>query len=149
MAHTYCSSLFHCVFSTKDRRKLIAPDLQPRLWAYMGGIARENGITALGVGGTDDHARLLLSLPSSTTIAEAMQKIKGGSSRWMHEGCGLAAFECQKGYGAFTIGVSQVVSTLAYIAGQAEHHKKRDFQAEFLAILRQHGIEYNPRFVWG
>ena len=113
MSHTYCSSLFHCVFSTKDRGKAIAPELQERLWAYMGGIARENGIKALGVGGTEDHAHLLLSLPSTMTIAEAMQKIKGGSSLWLHESCGLTGFEWQKGYGAFTIGISQVDATVA------------------------------------
>ena len=149
MAHTYCSSLFHCVFSTRERGKVIAPELQDRLWAYMGGIARENGMVALGVGGTEDHVHLLLSLPSTMTIAGAMQKIKGGSSLWLHETCGLTGFEWQKGYGAFSIGVSQMAATVAYIAGQAEHHRKRDFQAEFLAILNQHGIEYDPRYVWG
>lgn len=149
MAHTYCSSLFHCVFSTRERRKVIAPDLQERLWAYMGGIARENGMMALGVGGTEDHAHLLLSLPSTMNIAGAMRKIKGGSSLWLHESCGLTGFEWQKGYGAFTIGVSRMDATLVYIAGQTEHHKKRNFQSEFLAILKQHGIDYDPRFVWG
>ena len=79
----------------------------------------------------------------------SMQKIKGGSSLWLHESCGLTGFEWQKGYGAFTIGVSQVEATAKYIAGQTEHHRKRDFQAEFLAILKQHGIEYDLRFVWG
>ena len=99
MAHTYCSALFHCVFSTKERRKAIAPELQERLWAYIGGIARENEMRALAVGGTDDHAHILLSLPSSVAIAEAMRKIKGGSSRWLHEACGLMGFEWQQGYG--------------------------------------------------
>jgi putative transposase len=149
MAHTYCSSLFHCVFSTKERQAVITPELQGRLWAYMGGIARENEMKALGVGGTDNYAHLLLSLPSSVSVAGAMQKIKGGSSRWLHESCGLTGFEWQKGYGAFSIGCSQVDATLAYIAGQREHHQKRDFQAEFLSILKRHGIEYDPRYVWG
>jgi REP element-mobilizing transposase RayT len=149
MAHTYCSALFHCVFSTKERRGAIAPELQERLWAYMGGIARENGMKALAVRGTDDHVHLLLSLPSSVTIAEAMRKIKGGSSLWLHESCGLTGFEWQKGYGAFSIGCSQVDATVAYIAGQQEHHRKRDFQAEYLSILKRHGIEYDPRYVWG
>jgi REP element-mobilizing transposase RayT len=141
--------MFHCVFSTKDREKAIAPELQERLWAYLGGIARKYDMTALGVGGTDDHVHLVLSLPSNSSIAGAMQKIKGGSSLWLHERCGLAGFEWQKGYGAFTIGCSQVDATLAYVAGQKEHHKKRDFQAEFLAILKRHGIDYDPRYVWG
>jgi hypothetical protein len=82
-------------------------------------------------------------------IAEAMRKIKSGSSRWLHESCGLTGFEWQLGYGAFTIGCSQVDATVAYIAGQNEHHRKRDFQAEFLAILKQHGMEYDLRYVWG
>ncbi|HEV2487076.1 MAG TPA: transposase [Terracidiphilus sp.] len=73
MSHTYCCSLFHCVFSTKERRKTIVPEVQPRLWAYMGGIAREQEMKALAIGGTDDHVRLLLSLPSSLAIAKAMQ----------------------------------------------------------------------------
>ena len=71
MSHTYCCSLFHCVFSTKERRKIIAPEIQPRLWAYMGGIAREHDMKALVIGGTDDHAHLLLSLASS------LPKLKG------------------------------------------------------------------------
>jgi len=149
MSHTYCSSLFHCVFSTRERRDAIVAELQDRLWAYMGGIARENGMTALGVGGTGDHAHLLLSLPSTMAIAEAMRKIKGGSSQWLHESCGLTGFEWQKGYGAFSVGCSQVDATVAYIAGQKEHHRKRDFQTEFLSILKRHGIEYDPRYVWG
>jgi putative transposase len=149
MAHTYCSALFHCVFSTKERRRAIAPELQKRLSAYMGGIARENEMKALAVGGTEDQIHLLLSLPSTLTIAEAMRKIKGGSSRWLHESCGLTGFEWQKGYGAFSIGCSQVDATRAYIAGQREHHRKRDFQAEFLSILKRHGIDYDPQYVWG
>jgi REP element-mobilizing transposase RayT len=115
----------------------------------MGGIARENEMKALAAGGMDDHAHLLLSLPSSVAIAEAMRKIKSGSSRWLHESCGLTRFEWQEGYGAFTIGLSQVDATVAYIAGQTEHHQKRDFQAEFLAIFKQHRIEYDSRYVWG
>ena len=149
MAHTYCSSLFHCVFSTKERRRIIAPDVQPRLWAYMGGIAREHDLKAIAVGGTDDHVHILLSLPSTAPIAKAMREIKSASSRWMHETCDLPDFEWQEGYGAFSIGQAQVVATLAYIAGQQEHHQKRDYQAEFVAILKKHRIEFDPHYVWG
>jgi REP element-mobilizing transposase RayT len=148
MAHTFCSSLYHCVFSTKGRRRAIPSDAQDRLWAYMGGIAREYGMTALGVGGLDDHAHLLLSLPSSVAVATAMREIKSGSSRFLHEACKLPAFEWQQGYGAFSIGHAQIDATLAYINSQKEHHRQRDFQAEFLAILEKHSIAYDPRYIW-
>lgn len=149
MSHTYCCSLFHCVFSTKERRKTILPEIQPRLWAYMGGIAREHQMKALGIGGIDDHVHLLLSLPSSLPVADAMREIKSNSSRWLHETCAMREFEWQEGYGAFSIGWSQISATLQYIARQEEHHRKRDFQAEFLAFLKKHRIEYDPRYIWG
>jgi|SRR6185437_5696877 len=141
MPHTFSSLLFHCVFATKDRRPMIVPDLQARLWAYIGGIAREHGMKALAVGGTEDHLHVLLSLPANLDMARAMRVIKSGSSRWMHETAGQPEFAWQEGYGAFSIGRSQVAATVAYINGQREHHRKRDFQAEFAAILKKHGIE--------
>jgi REP element-mobilizing transposase RayT len=149
MPHTYCSSLFHCVFSTKERRPTIVPEVQDRLWAYLGGIAREHNMKALAVGGMEDHVHVLLSLPSSLAIAKAMREIKSGSSRWMHEPGELPSFAWQEGYAAFSIGVTQLESTLGYIARQKEHHKRRDFQAEFLAFLKKHHIAYDPRYVWG
>jgi REP element-mobilizing transposase RayT len=124
MSHTYCSSLFHCVFSTKERRKTIIPEIQPRLWAYMGGVAREHQFKALGIGGMEDHVHLLLSLPSTVPVATAMREIKSASSHWMHQSCLIEEFEWEEGYGAFSIGWAQVSSTLAYITGQKEHHRK-------------------------
>jgi REP element-mobilizing transposase RayT len=149
MSHTYCCALFHCVFSTKERRKIIEPEMQPRLWAYMGGVARKREMKALGAGGTGDHAHLLLSLPSSLPVAQAMREIKSESSRWMRESCAMESFEWQEGYGAFSIGWAQIETTLAYIARQQEHHLKQDFQAELIAFLQKHRVEYDPRYVWG
>ena len=149
MGHSYCSSLYHCIFSTKERRKSITPEVRDRLWAYMGGVAREHGMTALAVGGTDDHAHLLVVIPATLAVATAMREIKSGSSRWMHDACAMPKFAWQEGYGAFSIGHSQIEATVRYIARQEEHHRKRDFQAEFVAILKKHRMEYDLRYVWG
>jgi REP element-mobilizing transposase RayT len=115
----------------------------------MGGIAREHKMKALGVGGIEDHVHILVSLPSSLPIATAMREIKSASSHWMHEAGGQEGFEWQEGYGAFSIGQAQVEATLAYIARQEEHHRKRGFQGEFIAFLKRHHIEYDARHVWG
>jgi len=148
MAHTCINALYHCVFSTKDRRKIITPEIRPQLWAYLGGIAREIKTHALLVGGTDNHVHLLLQLPAVMSIAKAMQAIKGGSSIWVNENR-LPDFAWQSGYGAFTIGASQKNVTLAYIANQANHHRKITFEEAFLGFLRKNGMEYDPRYVWG
>jgi putative transposase len=148
MAHTYVSALVQVVFSTKGRRKTISAELRPKLWAYLGGIARHNRMTAVQVGGTADHIHGLLILPATMAIAKAVQLLKGGSSKWIHDTEGKP-FAWQDGYGAFTIGVSQLQTTIAYIRNQEEHHRKHSFEEEFLAFLKKHDIEYDPRFVWG
>ncbi len=148
MAHTSVSILCHCVFSTKNRRRTIEPDLQPKLWAYIGGIARKNGMHALAVGGTEDHAHILLAIPATMPVAKAVQLLKGGSSKWFHENH-RKDFAWQSGYGAFTLGVSQTTATMAYICGQREHHRHMDFRQEFLAFLKKHKIDYDERYVWG
>jgi len=129
---------------------LITEELQERLWPYMGGIARDNKMRALSIGGVEDHVHLLLSIPSTLSIAKAMQLIKGASSKWVHETYPeFNEFEWQEGYGAFTVGISQVPDTKTYIENQREHHRTKTFQEEFIAFLERHGIEYDPRYVWG
>ena len=83
-------------------------------------------------------------------VSKAVQLIKGGSSKWVHETFPLRrTFAWQEGYGAFSVSVSHVDATVAYILSQEEHHKKRTFEEEFISFLRKHGIEFDERFVWG
>ena len=140
MSHTYCSRLYHCVFSTKNRRSIIPPDLKERLWPYMAGIARMNKFKALVVGGMPDHAHLLLSLPSTMTHYKAVQLIKGGSSKWINDHLPRRTFDWQDGYGAFTIGISQVEATVRYINNQERHHRRITWDEEFAKMLEKHGI---------
>jgi len=140
----------HYVFSTKNCQKIITPDLERRLWPYMGGIARENKMKALAIGGVEDHVHLLISLPSTLAIAKAIQLIKGGSSKWVTDTFpSHRDFEWQEGYGAFSISVSRVEKTIAYIKNQKEHHRTQTFEEEYKAILRKHGIEYDERYLFG
>src|SRR5438445_2501208 len=139
---SHVSSYFHCVFSTKERRPLITPALSQRLWPFLGGIARQNKMKAIAIGGAQDHVHLLLSLTSTMPIAKAMQLIKGGSSKWIHESFPeKRLFAWQEKYGAFSVSFSQLEKISHYIKDQAEHHRKMSFQEEFLALLRKHHIE--------
>ena len=128
---------------------MITPELQARLFQYIGGIARENKIKLLAAGGVDDHVHLLISMPSTISISKAMQLIKGGSSKWIHETFPEhRLFEWQQGYGAFSIGIGDIERTINYINNQAEHHGKMDFKIEFRAFLKKHGIEYDERYIF-
>jgi REP element-mobilizing transposase RayT len=146
---SYISAYFHCVFSTKERRPQITPELADRLWPFLGGIARQNKMKAIEIGGMEDHVHILLSLPSTMAIAKALQLIKGGSSKWVHETFPEhRLFAWQEKYGAFSVSVSQLDKITEYIKGQQEHHRTMTFKEEFLALLKKHQIEYDERYLW-
>lgn len=138
--HSIASLLVHFVFSTKNRQPIITEDMQPRLWSYIGGIARLNQMKALAVGGVSDHIHMLLSLHPTVAAHKAVQLIKSGSSKWMHQQ-NQRSFAWQTGYGAFTIGVSQVNATVLYIANQKRRHAKRSFADEWATFLERHGLK--------
>jgi putative transposase len=146
---SYVSAYFHCVFATKDRRPQLTPAFRERLFPFLGGIARQNKMKALEIGGVEDHVHILLALPSTVPIAKALQLIKGGSSKWVHENFPEhALFAWQEKYGAFTVSVSQPSLVTRYIRTQAEHHRKTTFEQEFLLLLKKHRIEFDQQYLW-
>jgi putative transposase len=150
MANTYTSLNYHVIFSTKNRINWIKPDLESRIWRFIGGIARKHKMTALQVGGTDDHVHALVQAPPIYSPSEIAQYLKGESSKWIHEEFpALRDFGWQDGYGAFTVSKSDLSDVIRYIQNQREHHRKKTFQEEYLEFLDKHGIEYDERYLWG
>jgi REP element-mobilizing transposase RayT len=146
--HTFTSILTHCVWTTKNPEPLLTSDLRERLWPYLAGIARENKVKALAIGGVVDHVHMLISIPPTLPVAKIVQLLKGNSSKWIPETFPkLHAFGWQEGYSAFSIGISAVDATMAYIRNQAEHHRTRTFRTEFMAMLRRHGLDHDERIL--
>ncbi len=101
------------------------------------------------IGGVEDHVHLLLSLPATMPVAKAMQLVKGGSSKWIHETFpDQRAFAWQEKYGAFSVSASQVNTVRRYIENQETHHRKLSFQDEFVALLEKHEVDYNAQYLW-
>jgi putative transposase len=147
MPHTYSQNVIHVVFSTKDRRKAISKEFQPRLWAYAAGICHKLGILVHAVGGMDDHIHLLIQVPPSLSLAKAVLVIKSNSSRWANEQS--HKFAWQQGYAAFSVSASLTPRVVRYIQNQEAHHKKMSFDEELLALLKKHGVEFDPNFLFG
>jgi putative transposase len=149
MAGTYTNLLYYVVFSTKRRVPFIGQELQKELYAYVGGIVRgENGIL-LAVNGTADHIHLLAKFKADRSVSDMLRKIKANSSKWVNEtGKELERFAWQDGYAAFSVSESQVGRVKRYIRSQEEHHRRRDFKSELLALLQKHHVEYDERYLW-
>lgn len=150
MANTYSHCYYHFVFSTKNRAAFINPDIEERMWAYIGGIARKHKMTALQVGGIDDHVHALISSPPSIAPSQIAQYIKGGSSLWIHdEFPALNKFAWQDGFGVFAVCKSHSAKVVEYIKNQRKHHENQTFEEEYIELLRLHEIEYDDRYLFG
>src|ERR1043166_6757134 len=148
MSQSLVKILVHIVCSTKDRAKTITPEIEAPLYGYISGIITKNGARMVIAGGTFDHIHLLVSI-GRIDLGELIGDIKRSSSVWIkRQDKKFAKFYWQRGYGAFSIGQSQVPSVSRYIRDQKEHHKQQIFQDEFRGLCRKYEVEIDERYCW-
>ncbi len=141
--------LVHLIFSTKDRTPLLVGETLPALHAYMATVARGLDCECYRAGGTADHVHLAIRLSRTLTMAKLVVDLKTSSSKWLKtQSQELAGFSWQRGYGAFSVGPSDLEALRTYIANQEEHHKIRSFQDEYRSFLKKYGVEFDERYVW-
>ena len=141
--------IIHVVFSTKERRAFLDPDMRPRLHAYLATVARNAGCECYRAGGVADHVHLAIRLSRTLTIADLVENLKTSSSKWLKtQSPDLALFSWQRGYGCFSVGATGVDSLCAYIDNQEERHRKRTFQEEFRVFLKKYAVDYDEAYVW-
>ena len=132
MAQSLADILVHIIYSTKNRVPFIHADVQDELYRYLAKTCRECGCPAHRIGGTEDHVHIVYSLSRTITVSKLLEETKKSSSKWIKTKEGVSSgFFWQAGYGAFSIGQSQLESVKQYVANQKEHHRRRTFQEEF------------------
>ena len=146
---THQQLLYHIVFSTKNRQRWLTDGFRDEVFAYMIGIAKNQGGVAIRVGGFYDHVHLLVRIPAKLSVSEFVGTLKSNSSKHINDTSEqLRKFGWQDGFGAFTVSVSQKNRVVEYIENQMEHHAGHSFQDEYLHLLKKHEVEYDPRYVW-
>ena|SRR5947209_6872408 len=149
MPQSLSSILIHLIFSTKHREPYITKEVEPELHAYLAAVFRECHSPSLTINGTADHVHALFTLSRTVTVAEVVEEVKKRSSKWVKTKGGVyRSFQWQTGYGAFSIGQSNVAALKKYIAEQKEHHRRRTFEDEYRSFLEKYGVAYDERYVW-
>jgi putative transposase len=149
MAQSLAKVYVHVVFSTKDRELILGEDWRDELFRVMGGTVNKSGCQSLIVGGVADHVHMLFILGRTVTIADAVGRIKSASSAWVNDTRRVRGrFQWQGGYSAFSVSESGVAATREYIARQAEHHARVSFQDELRAFLKEHGLQWDEKYLW-
>ena len=149
MADTYTQLYAHVVFRVKGLQNHIHINWEEELHKYMYGIINNKGQKLMVINGMHDHIHILIGFKPSINISNIVRDIKANSSRFINENSWVKGkFEWQSGFGAFTVGYSQVNTVIDYIKNQKEHHKKRGFKEEYISFLKENGVDYKPEYLF-
>ncbi len=141
--------IVHLIFSTKDRSPCLSMEILAQLHPYLATVSRNADCECYRVGGVADHVHLAVRLSRTITIANLIEELKTSSSKWLKSRSpALEQFAWQRGYGAFSVGPSDLPTLVTYIENQAEHHRTRSFQDEFRMFLKKYAIEHDERYLW-
>jgi putative transposase len=143
---SYTSLKYHIVFSTRYREPVLEPAWRKRLYDYFGGCFRTAGGVLTEMNGAFDHVHALAGLRATHCLADVLRDVKRATSSWIHQTIGIS-FHWQEGYGAFTVSPHDCAGLIRYIRDQEEHHRVRTFREEYEALLREHGIEFDERYL--
>ena len=139
----------HIVFHTKFNQNLIKAEIENELYAYLGGILKQNKSVPIVINGVEDHVHILCIMSKNIALANLLEELKRNSSRWIKtKGVDYKYFAWQGGYGGFSVSQSKVDVVKRYIENQKTHHKTETFKEEYLRFLKEYDIEYNDDYLW-
>jgi REP element-mobilizing transposase RayT len=137
------------VFAVENRACLIQNDWKDELYQYITGIVKNNNHKLIAINGMPDHVHIFIGMKPDQSVSDLLQDIKGGSSKWINEkGFVKGKFRWQSGYGAFSYSRSHIDRVVKYIQRQEEHHKRKTFKEEYIALLKAFEVDHNEKFLF-
>ena len=147
MANTYTQIHIQSVFTVQNRICVIRKTWQEDLYRYITGIVQNHGHKVLAINGMPDHVHLFFGMRPTQALADLMQAVKGGSSKWINDKQLVRGhFSWQEGYGAFSYSKSHVPAVIRYIQNQEQHHRTRTFIDEYHDLLNKFGVAFEERY---
>ncbi len=145
---TYTQILYQIVFSTKNRERTLIAERRKELFKYIWGILQNNNCHLYQMNGVEDHLHILTHLHPSVALADLVKDIKLASSKFIKEENIFPNFHgWQDGYGAFTYSIDRKEILIKYIKNQEEHHRVKTFREEYIEFLKEHGVEFDEKYL--
>lgn len=146
---TYTQIYIHLVFAVKNREAVLVPSIQDEVFKFIAGTINSMGHKTLAVNGISNHVHCFLGLHPMQSISELAKEAKRSSSNFINEKKWMPGkFEWQTGYGGFSYSRSQIDNVITYVKNQKTHHQKHTFKDEYLNLLHNFEVEYNPDFIF-
>ncbi len=149
MADTYSQIYIQTVFAVQNRDALIQTTWEEELYKYITGIVQNKGQKMLAINGTSNHIHFFIGMKPTCCLSDLVREIKKSSNTFINEKKFTPfSFHWQEGFGAFSYSHSQLTDVIQYTENQKEHHKKRTFKDEYLALLKDFEIEFKDEYLF-
>jgi len=149
MSQSLSKLYVHIIFHVKNEQVFIRPEDEKELYAYIGGIIKNNASESIKIGGVQNHVHILAEMSKNISLSKFLEEIKRNSSRWIKtKGVHYKNFAWQGGYSGYSVSQSKVEVVKKYIERQKEHHKRLSFKEEYIKFLREYGVNYNENYLW-
>jgi len=145
---TYTQILYQIVFSPKDRKPVLIKENREALYRYIWGILKNKKCHLYRIGGVENHIHIVTHIHPSISLSNLVKDIKRASTEFIKQENLFPQFDIwQRGYSAFTYDFSAKDNLIEYVKNQEAHHKKESFKDELIKLLKEHGIEFDERFL--
>ncbi len=146
---TYSRIFLHFVFAVQNRHALLDSSWEESLYKYITGTVQGKNQLLIAINGHRDHIHILVSIKPVCVISELVREIKKSSTNFINSRhlC-RKHFTWQEGYGVFSCDHRKIENVVNYIKRQKEHHQKFSFKNEYLELLDESDIEYNPEYLF-
>ena len=145
---THTQILYHIVFATKYRKPTIEKCQKKRLFAYIFQLLTNKKCHLYRINGVEDHIHILTHIHPTISISALVKDIKVSTSIFLKKELIFKNFDgWQEGYGAFSEAIKSKDRLINYIKNQEKHHEKKSFFDEYKALLEEHEIVFDEKFL--
>lgn len=145
---TYTQILYQIVFSTKKRKPVLIKENRGKLFKVIWRILENRNCHLYRINGVEDHLHIVTHLHPGISLSNLVKDIKLGSNNYIKENRIFPKFNgWQEGYAAFTYSIKEKERLIKYVMNQEEHHKKMSFREELIALLKEHNIPYDEKYL--
>lgn len=124
-AKTNSRIYIHCVFSVKNRKKLIHNNWESSLHKKIGYLINEAGAQSIIVNGMAEHLHCFFNISPKICISEIMKSAKAKSSLWVNKNnLSKEKFMWQVGFSAYSVSLSDFDKIYNYVKNQKYHHRE-------------------------
>ncbi len=147
--NSYRQILYHFVFCTHNRQNTLPTQHHEELYKFIWGSIKNRKGVLYRINGTENHLHILSDLHPTVSASDFIKEIKTSSNSWMKESGLFPEFTSwAEGSCMLTYGMRDKEMIVNYIKNQKDHHNKSSFEEEYRELLREHGIEWDERYIF-